>query len=117
MLPLTSQERKVIIFILCSVILGIGFDFFKKKTHRKNLISYEQLHGRLFDKVNVNRATFSQLTSIPGMGEKLAWAIIHYRKEHCDFSDIEALNEVKGIKEKKLEQLKKYVVVTTKGTP
>lgn len=114
MLPLTSQERKVIVFILCAVLVGIGFDFFKKKTQRKSLTSYEQLHGRLFDKVDVNRANFSQLTSIPGMGEKLAWAIIQYRTAHGDFSNIEALKEVKGIKEKKLEQLKKYVIVGDK---
>ena len=114
MLPLTSQERKVIVFILCAVLVGNGFDFFKKKTQRKDLTSYEQLQCQLFDKVDVNRANFSQLTSIPSMGEKLARAIIGYRKDHGDFIDIEALKNIKGIKEKKLEQLKKYVFVGDK---
>lgn len=115
MVPLTSQERKVIICILCLLIAGMGVDYVKKKTHREGVINYEALKGELFEKVDINRAGFSQLTTIPNVGEKLAWAIINYRKEHGDFEEIAELKNIKGIKEKKLEKLRPYI--KTRDTP
>ena len=76
MLPLTSQERKVILFVLCLLVFGLGIDCFKKRTQRHSLIDYETLKSRFFDKVDINKANFSQLSSVPGMGENLANAII-----------------------------------------
>ncbi len=115
MIYLTSQERKAIIFILCLVVLGIGVDFIKKKTHRKSLINYEELQDRFFDKIDINRAKFSQLTSIPGVGETLARRIIDYRRAHGDFEDIEEVMNVRGIKKRKFEKLEKYIITNNKG--
>jgi len=116
MLPLTSQERKVILFILCFLICGLGIDCFKKRVQRGNLIDYEALKSRFFDKADINKANFSQLSSVPGMGENLANAIIAYRKKHGAFASLDDLKNIKGIKHKKLEQFKNYLVVN-KETP
>ena len=109
MFNLTSQERKTIIFILSILILGIGLDFLKKKTSAYNLIEYETLKEQLFKKVDINRASFFELITIPGLGENSARAIIDYRKSQGGFKDIEELKQIKGIKDKKLEQLRKYI--------
>ena len=111
MFYLTTQERKTIVFVLALLILGIGLDFFKKKTNRADLINYKLLEGRLFEKVDINRASFSEITTIPGVGEKLAYSIIAYRKSHGRFKNIEELKRVKGIKDRKLEKLKKYITI------
>ncbi len=111
MLHLTSQERKTIIFVLSLLIIGIGLDFFKKKTDRVNLVNFEVLEEQLFEKVNVNKAGFSQLTTIPGVGEKTAKSIIDYRKSNGEFKDIEELKRIRGIKDKKLEKLREYITV------
>lgn len=114
MLYLTSSERKTIIFILSLLILGIGLDFFKKKTNRVNLIDYESLEEKFFDRVDINKANVLELTSIPGVGEKLAQTIVDYRKSQGKFKDIEDLKKVRGIKNKKLEQLRKYIRLEAK---
>jgi len=111
MFYLTTQERKTIIFILALLILGIGLDFFKKKTNRADLINYKLLEGRLFEKVDINRASFSELNTIPGVGEKVAYSIIAYRKSNGGFKNIEELKRIKGIKDRKLEKLKKYITI------
>ena len=112
MLHLTSHERKTVIFVLGLLILGIGLDFFKKKTNRVNLIDFKTLEEQLFKKVDINKATTSELTTIPGVGEKLAYSIVSYRKSKGAFGDIEELKNIKGIKDKKLGQLRKYITLS-----
>jgi len=111
MFYLTSQERKTIVFVLCLLILGIGLDFFKKKTNRTDLINYEVLEDRLFKKVDINKASISELTTIPGVGKKLAYSIVDFRKFNRGFRHIEELKKIRGIKDKKLKQLKKYITL------
>lgn len=60
-------------------------------------------------KLNVNEATFDELVSLPGIGPVLAGRIIDYRKTNGPFMRIEDLMNIKGIKEKRLEKLKKHL--------
>lgn len=114
MLQLTSQERKVIIFVLCLLILGIGLNFFGKTAKSSPRLDYERLEEQLFKKLDINKATLSELVTIPGVGEKLASDIIDYRKSHAGFETIEELKQIKGIKDKKLEQLRRYITLSNK---
>lgn len=47
--------------------------------------------------VNINSATAEQLTSLPGIGDTKAAAIVAYRDENGDFSSIEDIKKVSGI--------------------
>lgn len=48
-------------------------------------------------KTNINTAGKEELTQLPGIGEKTAAAIIEYRESQGKFSNIEQLQQVKGI--------------------
>ena len=61
--------------------------------------------------VDLNTAGVQELTTLPGIGESLAKRIVDYRTEHGPFESPEALMEVSGIGEKKLEELRDYVTV------
>lgn len=60
-------------------------------------------------KININKATISQLQNIPGVGPSLAEKIFNYRKENGEFKNIEDLKKVNGIGEKKFESLKEFI--------
>lgn len=60
----------------------------------------------LSGKVNINTADEAILTSLPGIGEKTAAAIISYRNENGSFKTIDDLEQVKGIGSKKLAQIR-----------
>ncbi len=61
--------------------------------------------------VNINTADKETLTSLPGVGEVKAEAIIQYRKDHGEFKNTEDLVNVKGIGSKTLEKLAKEVTI------
>lgn len=60
--------------------------------------------------LNINSLSQEQLAKVPHVGPKLAARIVSYRDEHGDFVNMQTLLNVKGIKAKKLEQLKKHLI-------
>lgn len=62
-------------------------------------------------KININRATITELESLPGIGPALAEAIVRHRETNGDFESVEGLLEVPGIGEAKLADIRDKVVV------
>ncbi|WP_440111262.1 ComEA family DNA-binding protein [Paenibacillus sp. QZ-Y1] len=62
-------------------------------------------------KIDVNTATASKLTELPGIGEKKAQAIVDYRNAHGPFTRVSDLTKVKGIGTKMLEKMAPYVQI------
>ena len=62
-------------------------------------------------KININKATQSELETIPGIGPSTALKIIKYREENGKFSKIEDIKNISGIGEAKYEQMKDYISI------
>lgn len=62
--------------------------------------------------ININIASVSDLTQLPGIGETLANNIITYRKDNGPFGSVEELLNVEGIGTKRLTALKDYITVS-----
>ena len=62
-------------------------------------------------KVNINTADVSELTTLNGIGEKKAQAIIEYREEFGLFSKVEDLMNISGIGEKTFENLQADITI------
>ncbi len=61
--------------------------------------------------VNINTATLSQLTALPGVGDAIAARIIEYREANNGFQTKMELLQVKGIGEKTYEVLENLISV------
>ena len=61
-------------------------------------------------KININNASKKELTTLQGVGDKIADRIIEYRKAH-PFKKIEDLTEVKGIGQKVFDKNKDLIKV------
>jgi competence protein ComEA len=62
-------------------------------------------------KVNINNATLEELTTLNGIGDKVAAKIIAFRKANGPFQKPEDLMMVKGIGQKLFDKNKDRIVV------
>ncbi len=60
-------------------------------------------------KVNINSANVQTLTSLPGIGPKMAERIVEYRSLNGPFRSAEDLMKVRGIGKKTFAKLKPYI--------
>ncbi len=61
--------------------------------------------------LNLNKVEKEHLTLIPGIGPQLAQRIINYRSKKGGFRNIEELKEVRGIGDKKVRNLERYLII------
>lgn len=61
--------------------------------------------------VNINKADKELLMTLPGIGESKAETIISFRNENGDFSCIEDIMNIPGIKEAAFSKIKDYICV------
>jgi competence protein ComEA len=61
--------------------------------------------------IDLNRSSFEDLVLVPGIGEKTAGKIVEEREINGTFGRLEALMRVKGIKEKRLDKLRRYLCI------
>ncbi len=63
-------------------------------------------------KLDINRASTDELIGVPGIGPRMAQAIVDLRLKKGSFAKLEELLEVPGIKEKTLASISAYLTVT-----
>lgn len=103
MFKLTREERQVVLFLIVTAFVGITVNLLiKLNTPIKILSSYQQDFG----KVDLNSADKDLLTSVSGIGEKLASRILKRRNENGPFEELEELKEIQGITNYKYEKIK-----------
>lgn len=61
--------------------------------------------------VDINTATAQELDALPGVGEKLAAAVIEYREKNGAFRELEDIMNVPGIGAGKYEKMKDRLTV------
>lgn len=62
-------------------------------------------------KININTADKELLCSLPGIGSTRADSIISYREQNGNFSSIEDIMKVSGIKDNSFQKIKEYICV------
>ena len=61
--------------------------------------------------IKINTATISELSSLPGLGEKTAKGIIEYREKHGRIKNFDELLKIKGIGKAKLNKFKDKISI------
>jgi competence protein ComEA len=71
----------------------------------------QQTKPQSTEKVNLNTASLEQLQTLPGIGPAMAKRVVEYRAKVGKFTKIEEILNVKGIGEKRFQQMKDRLVV------
>jgi competence protein ComEA len=72
------------------------------------------MYGIISAAVNINTATKEELTSLKGIGEKRAQAIINYRTKNGPFKTVDDLEKVPGIGPGLMKQIRPQITTTGK---
>ena len=75
------------------------------------IVEEEQMKDSIDSLVNINKATQTELESLPGIGPSTAMKIISYRQEQGFFNNIEDIKNVSGIGDSKFESIKDLICV------
>ena len=99
---LTIEEKKVILFLLAVAFCGVVLSNLTKLNYRAKQLYSPPVY---LAKLNLNRISLKDLLNARCIPAKTAQAIVTYRLEHGNFSSLETLKEIKGIGEKRYQQL------------
>ena len=61
--------------------------------------------------IDINAASAEELTALPGIGEAKARSIVEFRNSNGDFSCVEDIMKVPGIKDKIFSKIKDYIYI------
>lgn len=129
-LALTSTERKIILFLAGTLIVGAGIRLYQETfpsvpefDYRASDSTFAALSARTSEEstaeddtggasiININNASKQELMSLPGIGAVTAERILTYRDTAGRFGSIDQLRNIKGISAKKLERLRPLLTV------
>jgi competence protein ComEA len=129
---MTKSEKLIILFFTVAVACGLLFISLNKyrfyrnyiqiietdKTNENSLVTNTvyltdnvERTNFYINKIDINGADLSALTSLPGIGRETALKIIEYRSQKGKFTETRQLLSIKGIGVKKLEKIEKYIII------
>lgn len=71
----------------------------------------KSLESSTSNKININRATASELTALPGIGDVRANQIVAHREKHGYFTSIEQIMDVSGIGENTFNNIAEKITI------
>lgn len=106
---------KKIVVLLAALLLAPGIaTAAERKTAQEPPASSTRA---LQQKLDLNRVSLEELVGVPGIGPRMAQAIVDLRLKKGSFKQIEDLLEVTGIKKKKLAAIAGYLEVRALPAP
>lgn len=102
--------KRIVTLFLAAVLLSPGIAFPADRSAPHETATAVVVAGQP-QKLDLNRATLEELVRVPGIGSRMAKAIVDLRAKKGSFTRIEELLEVRGIKEKKLAALSEHLIV------
>jgi competence protein ComEA len=82
-----------------------------KQNISKSLMYEQYQNSSNSELINLNTATSNQLETLPGIGPVLAKSILNHREKYGLFREIDDIQDVSGIGEKRFESIKEYITV------
>jgi competence protein ComEA len=107
---LGRSSRALALLAILSIVWVAGWIIYQRSIRTTSDLTDGQLVENWT--VDLNHATEQELRLIPGLGPKLARAILQRRSELGPFQSLDQLSEVPGIKEQRVRNLARYLKVS-----
>jgi competence ComEA-like helix-hairpin-helix protein len=108
---LSRFDQPTIVVILVASLLAIAFSFWHLRATHRGLIDIDDVpRESIRFVVDVNEAEWPELGTLPGIGPKLAQAIVDHRHQYGPFGSLDDLLDVPGIGSVKLAAIRPYLL-------
>ena len=110
-LVIRDEHQLAIAIIVVCCLIGMGGYFWYRSVITQGTIDIDRAHQSPAEfKLDINAADWPEIVVLPGVGEKLAKAIVERRRVVGPFDTLDEIQQVPGIGEKKLEKIKPYLL-------
>jgi len=92
-----SLAARVFLSVILILCIGLPHSLAKKKPPAKP--------------ININTANSEELQQVPGIGPATAQKILQMRKTYGPFKSVDDLLAIRGLGEKRLDKMRKYITV------
>ena len=107
----TPHERRAIVFLaavfLCGICLNIIFKLSPPLYRHLDVLDVPLAQP----KININRATYEELLTVPGFGPTTAARIIHARQTNGPFRSLDDLHRIKRFSRRMFDLAAAHVTV------
>lgn len=122
---MTHKEKSVLVslifFLLTGILVRAVRSFYSKvelkvADSKEIAVQYNKFDAARLEamRIHLNQAQEKDFEKLPGIGPKLAQAIVQYRAQNGNFSKAEELMKVKGFGKGRYERLRSFLVVNEK---
>lgn len=110
-----NEHQPAIAAGLALILAGMGLYFVVQSFSQRGLVDIDQVASlEAAFQVDINSAKLGEIVLLPGVGRKLAQAILDWRGAHGPFESLNSLGDVPGIGEKKLEAMAPFLLPISK---
>ena len=96
---LSRPEMVAIFVLLAALFIGLGVNYLRIHYFGPKIEVVEPASSEIQTKIDINTASWEELTLLPGIGETLAQRIVAYRQENGPFESVDDLSKVQGIRQ------------------
>lgn len=113
MLALTKEERLALVCLGVVLLIGVSTHYLSKINPTvRDLFNTSSLTVPKTFKIDINRASYEELMSIPHIGDKTAQDILRLRQTKGKIADLNDIRYIPGIGKFKFDVIKQYLTTT-----
>ena len=110
-LVIRDEHQLAIAIIVVCCLIGMCSYFWYRSVIAQGTIDIDRaVQSPAEFRLDINAADWSEIIVLPGVGEKLARAIVECRRVNGPFETLDEIQLVPGIGEKKLEKIKPFLL-------
>lgn len=114
---LTNRDQWLVAVVSVVVVILLAVKWQQLRYIDRSEIILQRGSEDIGYQIELNSATWVELTQLRGIGEAFAQRIVNDREEHGPFSSIDELQRVKGIGPKTVEKNRRWLRVSEVALP